>query len=258
MILKILQHILPVFFVLVMGAPIIAQNSEDKQMSVFEDAMLSYTDKNYANALTLMQKLLKRHPDNSSFNYIAGLCLYNSKTDRISALPYFEKALVNADKKYNMFSYYETSAPYEAYFYAAHCYQLDYQLDNATFYYGLFLQKVKRKHKFYNYAEKQVQNCAYAKQQLADPVNVQLTNLGDKVNSKYRDFSPVISLDEKKLFFTSRRLRKDSSNIYFKDFADGQYFEDIYYSEKDENGNWKEAKLVEFRSEEHTSELQSH
>lgn len=53
-------------------------------------------------------------------------------------------------------------------------------------------------------------------------------NLGPKVNSKHWDSQPSISADGRKLFFISSR-------------PGGYGKSDIWYSEKDENGEWKEA-----------------
>jgi outer membrane protein OmpA-like peptidoglycan-associated protein/tetratricopeptide (TPR) repeat protein len=53
-------------------------------------------------------------------------------------------------------------------------------------------------------------------------------NLGPKVNSKHWDSQPSISADGRKLFFISSR-------------PGGQGKSDIWYSEKDETGAWKEA-----------------
>lgn len=62
-----------------------------------------------------------------------------------------------------------------------------------------------------------------------------IVNLGQKINSKYGDYVPVITPDETMMFFTSRRPG-GTGNL--KDVA-GNYYEDIYQSKKSAGG-WSE------------------
>ena len=48
-----------------------------------------------------------------------------------------------------------------------------------------------------------IYECRNAKIYLANPVDVDITNLSEKINSEYPDYAPVITADEKKLIFTS-------------------------------------------------------
>jgi hypothetical protein len=84
-----------------------------------------------------------------------------------------------------------------------------------------------------------------AKAQLANPRrDITISNMGATINNEFNDYSPVISVDENALFFTSRRLRIDSSNTALVDDKDGQFFEDIYVSYKNRNGDWQEPELL--------------
>ena len=65
---------------------------------------------------------------------------------------------------------------------------------------------------------------------MAAPKNYQISNVGPVVNNEYPDFSPVISVDGNAMFYTSRRLRTDSSNTGVIDLMAGLPFEDIYVS----------------------------
>jgi hypothetical protein len=84
-----------------------------------------------------------------------------------------------------------------------------------------------------------------AKKQLANPrMDITILNMGPVINDEYNDFSPVISVDENALFFTSRRLRSDSTNANLVDDRDGQFYEDIYVSYRNRNGEWQEPELL--------------
>ncbi len=68
---------------------------------------------------------------------------------------------------------------------------------------------------------------------------MEITNLGDKVNSAYADYKPVLTADESQLIFTSRREGSTGDAVN----AEGKYFEDIYVSNF-ENGEWTVPKSI--------------
>lgn len=82
-----------------------------------------------------------------------------------------------------------------------------------------------------------IYECRNAKIYLANPVVVEITNLSDRINSEYADYAPLISADEKKLIFTSRRPHEQTNGGVADDF---EYYEDIYYSDF-VDGQWIEA-----------------
>jgi outer membrane protein OmpA-like peptidoglycan-associated protein len=69
---------------------------------------------------------------------------------------------------------------------------------------------------------------------------VSITNLGNTINSKYADYSPLISADGSFLIFTSRRAETTGG---MKDESIDSYYEDIYFSEQI-NGEWVQAKNI--------------
>lgn len=83
-----------------------------------------------------------------------------------------------------------------------------------------------------------IYECRNAKIYLANPVDVDITNLSEKINSEYPDYAPVITADEKKLIFTSRRPHDNANANVAEDF---EYYEDIYYSDNI-NDQWQAAK----------------
>jgi Tol biopolymer transport system component len=84
-----------------------------------------------------------------------------------------------------------------------------------------------------------IETCNNGKELIKKPVNIVVTNLGEGVNTKYPEYSPVVSLDEETLIFTSRRNRGTSDYL----LPDGQYLEDIYISNY-VNGKWGKATLI--------------
>lgn len=79
--------------------------------------------------------------------------------------------------------------------------------------------------------------CRNAKIYIANTVDVDIINLSDNINSEYADYAPLITADEKRLIFTSRRPHQSTNSDLAEDF---EYYEDIYQSHY-ENGQWQPA-----------------
>ena len=80
--------------------------------------------------------------------------------------------------------------------------------------------------------------CETAKLLLENPVDIVLKSI-DNVNSEYPEYAPVVSADEQTMIFTSRRKAKGGGENQPKDPIDFGYYEDIYISKKDAQGNLK-------------------
>jgi outer membrane protein OmpA-like peptidoglycan-associated protein len=84
-----------------------------------------------------------------------------------------------------------------------------------------------------------LQQLKNAEKYMAQPLKIEIRNLGPQINSPYPDFAPVISADESILYFTSRRPGSTGNKVA----PDGLYYEDIYVSEN-RNGQWTSARNV--------------
>lgn len=74
---------------------------------------------------------------------------------------------------------------------------------------------------------------------LRNPDVVNIINLGPSINTKDAEYGPLISSDETILVYTSRRLTDENGMD-----PTGQPFEDIYYSERNDRGEWTEGKRM--------------
>lgn len=227
-------------------------SAQESFKSRFEEADLRMEDHYYDEALKIWLELLKEQPENANLNYKVGVCYLESPStrDKAKALPYLEKAVKKTTANYKIYSYQEDKAPVEAYYYLAKAYQLNYKFEEAIQNYSIFLGKITDKHYLFADATKNIEHCTYAKKLIDNPVKLKVQNLGNKINTQYPEYSPVISVDESMLFFTSRRLRKDSSNFYAIDPQDGMYFEDIYMSYFID-GRWTEPQLLTLNTDGH-------
>ncbi len=203
----------------------------------------------YDQALKIWLNLVKTNPDNFNINYKVGLCYLHSSNHKKDALPYLIKASQGTTTNYDPFSSSEKQAPLETIYYLARAYHINYDLDKAMMNYMSFRDKITKKHYLYKEVDHDIEMCKNAKLALKNPVNIEVKNMGKEINSIYPEYSPVINVGEDIIYFTSRRLRPDSSNLYIKD-DDGMFFEDIYSSENI-NGQWTEPQLLPFNTAGH-------
>ncbi|HET6243416.1 MAG: PD40 domain-containing protein [Bacteroidetes bacterium] len=219
---------------LIYFSPLTASNIEDGYKKSFEKANFQLYNQMYTKALDLFLKIDSLYPDNSNINFKIGLCYYNLPTNKLKSIPFFEKAVKNLSEKYNEKKATEKNAPYITLYYLAQVYHLNYSFDNALTTFNQFktfigTTDIQLNKEVDNY----IKMCNNGKMFVNAPIQIEITNIGEKINSVYPEYAPVISADESVLIFTSRRPESAGG----KKTEDGQYFEDIYISTK-ENGEW--------------------
>lgn len=202
-------------------------------------------DQLYVYAVKVLVNLVAEQPDNANINYKIGICYLNISNDRAKALPFLLKAEKKISKNYDPFTTFETNAPVETYFYLGKAYHITNDCDKATENFNKFISQSSKKHVLYAKAEVSIKQCVIAKGEFADPKDHKIANIGSEINGPDDDFSPVVTLDEGAMFFTSRRMRPDSSNITKFSQQDGKHFEDVYISYKDfKTGKWLEPEVL--------------
>lgn len=163
------------------------------------------------------------NPYSSMLNYKIGVC-YLYSNQKFRSLSYLEFAYkVNPEVDPNIR------------FYLAQAHQLAGNFEEAIALY--------REHKDLlregdepqrNYINKKISECRTGQELKANPVRVWIDNLGDSINTEYPEFSPVISADNRVLFYTGRR---PDSYGGAKDET-GTFYEDIYASSRNYGEEW--------------------
>ncbi len=218
----------------------------------FEEASKLMEEKFFNQAAAIWNELVTAQPENANLNYKLGASYFNSYNQNEKALPFLQKAsdLRKANygsfntAGYDPFDPAETNAPVEVDFYLARAYHLAGDLDKADQYYQKFMDEVDADHDLRAQAVRGKEQTANARVLMADPKNYTISNLGGVINNDHPDFSPVLSVDGNALFYTSRRIRPDSSNAAIIDEVAGLPFENVYVSYKDRAGNWQTPELL--------------
>lgn len=194
-----------------------------------KEADQEFDRKAYAAALPLYIQLAKQEKELTQAErwhiyFRLGVC-YLHAAHKSMALPYLEKV-------------YEQNPDYhpELHYYLGQAYHYRHQLLEAIVAYENYLQQLyaQKRTEQIPIVEKKIQECHHGLRYMDSPLPVQIENIGPVINSRFPDYVPVITADEKELIFTSRR---DNSTGQQVDPTDGLYFEDIYVSYR-ENGHW--------------------
>ncbi|HET6227817.1 MAG TPA: hypothetical protein VFF27_16150 [Bacteroidia bacterium] len=233
------KNILYFFLLILFTNPIKANAYRDEFKVLYDEAEQLLLDENYSSALPIYLRLDSLKKGNADINFKIGFCYLNSSTYKTKAIPYLEEATKNITDNYNESKIKVTSAPISAFYYLAKAYHLNYEWDKAVATYEKYISLLgadPKNAKDIEDTRHDIETCNFGKELVKTPLKVIVTNLGANVNSPYPDFSPVVSLDEQTLIFTSRRKGGTTNDT----LPNGEYLEDVYVS-KYVNGVWEKA-----------------
>ncbi|TXI79824.1 MAG: hypothetical protein E6Q44_08605 [Flavobacteriales bacterium] len=234
------------------STPMLAQGDNTSFNWKFEEASKLMEEKFYNQAADIWGQLLSTDAENANLNYKLGVSYFNSYNQKAKALPYLERAasLRKANfgsfntAGYDPFDARERNAPAEVDYYLGRAYHLNNEFDKADVAYQKFLDGSDLKHELRELASHGKEQTANARVLQASPMNYQISNVGQVINWAGPDFSPVLSVDGNALFYTSRRVRPDSSNSAVIDPIAGLPYENVYVSYKDREGNWQKPEVL--------------
>jgi hypothetical protein len=214
-----------------------AQKAEFKKRVVEGNFLL--LEENYMKALSEFQKAYVFDSLNSNLNYKIGLCYFKHPTQKHLAETYLEKAVKNISKLYDEEDPLMKTAPPIALFYYGQALHLDYKFDEALKMYEEYKTYLnpKRFKSELELVEHHIQMSHNAHDRVSSPASVQITNLGDSVNSQFAEVSPVLSGDERMLIFTYAGPLSTGASYGMRTPEDG-FFEDIFVSYKNKDGTW--------------------
>ncbi|MDR2835576.1 MAG: OmpA family protein [Bacteroidales bacterium] len=186
--------------------------------------------KDYDEALKLLLKAYNFNPNNSILNFDIGYCYFKS-TQKFKSLEYFEKAF-KLNPNISIPDYKNIN------YYLGRSYHLNSKFEEAITYYKIYLSPFVKKPKNddKNSVLRNIEECENGKILLKDTLNVIIKNLGENVNSSFKEYAPCVVSDGSKIYFTSRR--KGTGGAFAEDRL---YYEDIYETNL-YNDSWSKAK----------------
>jgi outer membrane protein OmpA-like peptidoglycan-associated protein/tetratricopeptide (TPR) repeat protein len=239
--LNMMRKIVLILIVLLTGfsATGIGKTPGDETLSQINKLM---SERKFKQAIPLLEQIIAKEPTNSDVNFKLGLCYYFSPDQKNLALEYFRNAMGNINAKYAFNNSKTSNAPVDIYFFLGEAFLNNYMPDSALYYYIKYKNRVKQDSPFD--LDMRINWCANSMKEMSTPLNVNIENLGNNINTKYFEKHPVVTLDNSVIFFSSTRpvngsdANNDNSN------------EDIYYSIKMPSGNWSKPLYFQFNTPE--------
>lgn len=171
------------------------------------------------SALNSFREIEKDNPENANVLYYVGYCYFNLKQyDKA------REALLKAEGR-------QSGVNEETFLLLGKLYQLDDNFDKAIEEYSKLKTSKSAPAEAIEEATVLLEQCTLAKTMIANPVNVEIINMGADINSKYDDKNPCITADARKLVFTTRRPESTDAPVDAE--GDGKYFENIYIASFD-------------------------
>ncbi|GIV44509.1 MAG: hypothetical protein KatS3mg035_1632 [Bacteroidia bacterium] len=184
-------------------------------------------------ALDIYHEVHKSNQQNAALNTRIGECYL--------VLKQFEKAKEYLEKAYAL----NPNEPRETAFYLGQALHRLGEFDRASQMFDEFIKDNNPKKEDVKDAIFFKQQVATAKELMAKPKDVTISNMGALINSPFEDYGPSISADGKTIIFTSRRPTNKGGAV---DINDGKFYEDIYIAEwDDEKNTFGEAKPIQGR-----------
>jgi len=208
-----------------------------------DDAFYLYLNEQYAKALPIFKELVRNDINNANFNYLTGMCYLKLPFENGRSIPYLERAVKNLTRNYVDGSYKETKAPIDALFWLGQAYHLNRGYTPAQIYYNKYRDTLPVTD-IYNIemAERQIESCKSAKELASHPVPVEISNLGNYINSKYKDFNPCLNGSGTSIVYTRVKPKNanDTNNLNIYSKIELQILE----SHCDNTGRWSKPKDI--------------
>jgi outer membrane protein OmpA-like peptidoglycan-associated protein len=219
-------HKLIIFIILFSAGCATAQKGNDgskipkKAFKAYQSGSQAFDLDEYADAEKYFLEALRRYP-----NYVDamdGLAkTYQNTKKNAKAIHYFRKIAELAPR--HLIIYYDLGDLYFE----------EQNIDSSEYFYKRFLAQNSVRDRYTSKAERRLENIENARDFMQNPVPFKPVNIGTGVNTKQEEYSPALTIDGQRLYFTKR----DGSLPYFRQN------EDIYYSNK-QNNQWTTAKSI--------------
>lgn len=200
-----------------------AQEPSEPIKETFTDAEFFMAREEYIDAVGEYLKLYKRGYDNAYFNYRIGVCYLNIPGSKHLSIDYLEKAKTNTVERISEGTLAQTHAPNDVFIFLGNAYRVNNQLQKAIDTYNHYKLTFNKKENIVNiqYVDQQITSCMNALQLMADPVNIEETNVGPPINNASDNFRPAISGNRQRIAFMNSLAFYDA--VYVSENINGKW-----------------------------------
>jgi len=171
----------------------------------------------YFEAIQYLESAYKYNPDYAMLNYELGIS-YLKIHDNKNGLKYLQNAMLL-----------NSNVTKDIHFWLARAYHLNSKFDDALVEYETYLNSMAGKQeKYKKEIQKYMAECRNGIELYKNPKPLIIDNLGQNVNTRYPEYSPVFASFDSIVFFTSRQPNTTGGKKNKKITND--YFEDIYFT----------------------------
>ncbi len=212
-----------------------AQTTTPTYADYFQEGVYLLVENNVDKAQKNFEQAYAMDSTSANINYMMGVCYLQSPLEKEKAEYFLEKAVKNVSKNYKGDDPNEKAAAPITHLYYGQALHINYKFDEAIEQFETFRKFVGEEDKeFQKIINKEINTSKLAKEMVAHPLNVIITNLGDSVNSEFPEYSAVFSADERTLIYTTRR----PNSLGGLKTEDDKYYEDIVVSYRDDKDQW--------------------
>ena len=205
----------------------------DNEKKLLTDADRHYKSQEYIYSLNLYDSLLKAHPDNLYLKYLLGCCqCYDAF--------YFAKAEENikaAESIRNKLPDYD--------YYLGRVYENNDKYGDAIKQFEVYLTN-DLPDTIKGIVNRQIEICKNSADQIAKGTIATITNIGYPLNTVASEYAPVLPINESFMVYAYRGPKSKGGKQIFpgKPNGKGEYFEDVFISQKKDSSKWDEPKSI--------------
>jgi hypothetical protein len=229
------------FFTLLLAGAAYGQEKKAGYKEYFQEGTYLLIENQVEKARKNFEMAYRIDSSSANINYMMGTCYLQSTGQKEQAEYYLEKAVKNVSANYRGDDPTEKAAAPVAHLYYGQALHINYRFDEAIRQFEAFRKFVDLKDKeFLKMVDKEVATSKRAKEMVEHPLNVQITNLGDSLNSPFPEHSAVLSADERMIIYTTSRPNTTGG----MKTDDDKYFEDIVVAYRDDQENWSRPQSI--------------
>jgi tetratricopeptide (TPR) repeat protein len=208
----------------------------------FNQGNKALLSENYPTALENFKKAYLLDSLNANINFKLGYCYYALHDQREKSENYLSKAVLDVTKEYKETDASQLQAPYYAFFYYAEALHYNHKLELAAKMFGNYEDFLEQGSPGVDSVRMEYHEnmLVFAKKDLESAGSIIISNLGENINTSGAEYAPVIDGEENLLIFTYRGEKTTGAAEGIRT-EEGKFFEDIYFSERQPDGNWSKA-----------------
>jgi hypothetical protein len=157
----------------------------------------------YGEALTFYLSSLEKQPGNANLNFRVGLCYSKMIGDQHEALPYLQKAISEVKTHYVEGKYSSSASPIEAWLLLGDAYLRDDNLGEASKAYHEYKNLLGNSDEMmYKEVMRRISGLGVSYEFQRENLKICLMNFGEDINSRFSDYNPVVSGDQKVIVYS--------------------------------------------------------